>query len=122
MVKLDEKWKKNGRANPRKDEKEPKHPRDPLQRAKLGLAVLPCQKNDSDFVIRVFIGEERIKIRSKSSVLPPGGLSVPPGRLPQPAATARRFPMPAPDGNRQRPTVSLNVKCCLLLVLDRPTV
>ena len=53
MVKLDEKWKKNGKANPRKDEKEPKHPRDPLQRAKLGLAILPYQKNDSEFVIGV---------------------------------------------------------------------
>ena len=51
MVKLDEKWKKNGKANPRKDEKEPKHPRDPLQRAKLGLVVFPCQKNDSELAI-----------------------------------------------------------------------
>ena len=97
MVKLDEKWKKNGRANPRKDEKEPKHPRDPLQRAKLGLAVFPCQKNDSEFVVGVFIGEESVKIRPKSSVLPPGGLSVPPCSLPLPAATARRQ-SPPPDG------------------------
>ena len=81
MVKLDEKWKKNGKPNPRKDEKEPKHPRDPLQRAKLGLVVFPCQKNDSEFVVGVFIGEKRVKIRPKSSVPPLGGLSVPPGGL-----------------------------------------
>ena len=47
MVKLDEKWKKNERSYPRKDEKEPKHPRDPLQRAKLGLVAPFCQKNTS---------------------------------------------------------------------------
>ena len=65
MVKLDEKWKKNGRANPRKDEKEPKHQRDPLQRAKLGLVVLPCQKNDSELAIGVYIGEGRIRKRAQ---------------------------------------------------------
>ena len=82
MVKLDEKRKKNERANPRKDEKEPKHPRDPLQREKLGLAVLPYQKNDSEFVIGVFIGEERVKNKPKSNEPPPRGLSVSPGGFP----------------------------------------
>ncbi|WP_227552973.1 hypothetical protein, partial [Acinetobacter baumannii] len=64
MVKLDEKWKKNGRANPRKDEKEPKHPRDPLQRAKLCLAVLPCKKNASKLALGIFITKKSDKIQA----------------------------------------------------------
>ena len=93
MVKLDEKWKKNGRANPRKDEKEPKHPRDPLQRAKLGLAVLPCQKNDSELAIGVFIGEERIRKQAQAQRTTARRFK----------CAARRFPIILQTARRQSP-------------------
>ena len=66
MVNLDEEWMKNGKTNPRKDEKEPKHPRDPLQRVKLGLAAPFCQKNASKLAIGLFISEERSRKQAQA--------------------------------------------------------
>ena len=108
MVKLDEKWKKNGRANPRKDEKEPKHPRDPLQRAKLGLVVLPCQKNDSELGIRVYIGEERIRKLAQVQGATVGQFKCAARWFPIILQTAR-WQLPSPDGFPQnRPAAHLN--------------
>ena len=81
---------KNGKAYPRKDEKEPKHPRDPLQRVKLGLAAPFCQKNEIEIAIGLFIAEERHRKQAQAQQTTARRHTCSARRFPSSRATTRR--------------------------------